>query len=548
MIAWIGLLFSGPLASQGCLDSLLQLDGGMKELNVTGVWKNDSAVYSEVVRLKSVSGSPFTITVGDIKEKSTNILAKNIRLTLSDTSLTLSKDSIPTIRIEVANLPGPGVYISTLNFQNKDQDCYKSVPLRIEISKDTQIVLSDRDHSLTIKTITTSGFRRILPPHLRQERISVQIENLDDKPVVLDTFSLILRGKATGMTLTQKDFQWAKEDSLVLPKGKKMVQLDIRSETSVPADEYEGELILHLYDQNLEAHQERISVAVTLFNRGGVGWALLALLLGVFAGRIVKDINQSKEQMPLMGKILHLRALASRLEDSRRTIELQLDELEEKTNAVRTPEERSAIEEALKVLEARIKQLLELEAMVENIKENLPKEGISKERGNELQNALKNVQHRILEGDVEKTKEALESVKPILAAIDEEGTRNALDLTRAIVEERIKKIATPGTTSLAPGRETSPFERYLIQVLAFLSGIRVTARLRYAVFRPLLGLITFLVILLLGFQEVYIKGGDTFGAGGIYDYLKVFLWGVVSDVFSRSLLGNPDINKLLGKE
>ena len=46
---------------------------------------------------------------------------------------------------------------------------------------------------------------------------------------------------------------------------------------------------------------------------------------------------------------------------------------------------------------------------------------------------------------------------------------------------------------------------------------------------------TFIVLLLLGFNEIYINGGETFGAEGIMDYLKLFLWGVVSDVFSRSL-------------
>ena len=99
--------------------------------------------------------------------------------------------------------------------------------------------------------------------------------------------------------------------------------------------------------------------------------------------------------------------------------------------------------------------------------------------------------------------------------------------------------------------ELSGWEKFQNQVLRFLnfvSGIKVSARVRYGLFRPIIGLTTFIVLVLLGFQEIYIDGGATFGAEGVYDYLKLFLWGIISDVFSRSLAGSDaGVQRLMSK-
>ncbi len=45
--------------------------------------------------------------------------------------------------------------------------------------------------------------------------------------------------------------------------------------------------------------------------------------------------------------------------------------------------------------------------------------------------------------------------------------------------------------------------------------------------------------MLLGLQTLYVNSGATFGVGGLYDYLGLFLWGVTADVAQRTLLNLP---------
>ena len=78
------------------------------------------------------------------------------------------------------------------------------------------------------------------------------------------------------------------------------------------------------------------------------------------------------------------------------------------------------------------------------------------------------------------------------------------------------------------------------RLLVALSGIQVTAETKVpGFFRPLISLLILVLLMLLGFQTLYVKSGFTFGVGGLYDYLGLFLWGISADVAQRTLFNLP---------
>ena len=61
------------------------------------------------------------------------------------------------------------------------------------------------------------------------------------------------------------------------------------------------------------------------------------------------------------------------------------------------------------------------------------------------------------------------------------------------------------------------------------------AEVRYWVFRPLLFLLVLLLLALAGLKTLYIDGSASFGSGGLYDYLGLFMWGLSAQMVQSSL-------------
>lgn len=53
--------------------------------------------------------------------------------------------------------------------------------------------------------------------------------------------------------------------------------------------------------------------------------------------------------------------------------------------------------------------------------------------------------------------------------------------------------------------------------------------------KPILWIFLVVATLLIGINDIYISGGDTFGAGGMWDYLRLIVWGAASEIFSSGI-------------
>jgi hypothetical protein len=77
--------------------------------------------------------------------------------------------------------------------------------------------------------------------------------------------------------------------------------------------------------------------------------------------------------------------------------------------------------------------------------------------------------------------------------------------------------------------------RWHARALAWLSGINLNAEVRYWLFRPLLFLVLLLLLVLAGLKALYIDGSASFGSGGLYDYLGLFMWGLSAQIVQSTL-------------
>ncbi len=71
------------------------------------------------------------------------------------------------------------------------------------------------------------------------------------------------------------------------------------------------------------------------------------------------------------------------------------------------------------------------------------------------------------------------------------------------------------------------------------------AELRYWLIRPVLAIILWILLGLLGLEILYVNGGATFGVASLYDYLGLFLWGISSDVSMRVLTNVGALRKAI---
>ena len=63
----------------------------------------------------------------------------------------------------------------------------------------------------------------------------------------------------------------------------------------------------------------------------------------------------------------------------------------------------------------------------------------------------------------------------------------------------------------------------------------MSAGARFWVLRPIFFLLLLLLLTFMGLKSLYIDNGTSFGVGGLYDYLGLFLWGLSADVVQRTL-------------
>jgi hypothetical protein len=537
-------------AQKGC-DSLIQvINNDAGSLSIKGMLGEEQAegTFEGFIELKSMQGATVDLQASTLKDDYTGTLIASRDVELSASNMTFKKGERAELFVNIKGKT-PGNYSGTILLSPRNSDCEVEVKIAFSLTKKGAVKVSEIDAKQTIKTVPPNIVGVLLPPRINQKSISFRIENNSKNPITLDTYTFSLVGEGTNNKIPDSQLIWQEPNMEILPKGEQVVSFKLdRKNWSIAPDKYTGNLKVHVKN-----YTEPLNVEVTLFSRTRIWIAVILLLIGIIVGRIVRDLNKRKGQMNLMNRLLPLYTRINKIKEDqgRDGLWAQAKALEAKIEAITDEKSAKALEDDFTRLEKKIKQYQQLEVLneklfdaLENFLEDIEDDEAIEEVQNEAVSKLEFVGDAILKGNDEKIKAGTLEIVGLIdrlsksAAGSKSVTSSAVSKTKEAAARNVAEQLqeTEAEKTELPETPTSRVTRILTSILGFLTGIKVDARTRYAFFRPLVGLITLTIIVLMGFQEIYIEGGDTFGSEGIYDYLKLFLWGIISDVFSRTLL------------
>lgn len=536
------------LAKAQC-DSLLSF----RPAHIQGTLDGQPGNFSGLIILKSQAGAELTATAGPLADEAGGQFIPPDNISLSAHSLSIGAGKTASLIFSAENVSQPGRYAGVLELGQKDGSCQWEIPITLAISREGQVQIQEDGKALSLKTVAPSWLNFLLPPSIRQEGINFRVENEGPGAVTMDSFSLVLIGENTQDALTESFVSWENADKNLHASELEMLSFRFQGEKEqkLKPDLYQGELRVYFRD-----YPAPLSLPVTLAARAGSFWVLVALLLGIVLGRLIKDLNRAQGQISLVRRLLPLRTQVEQLADklARKQLWDELSRLETEINSVFSDEAREEVEKKFAPLEKKIQQARELDALFERMQEQYKTAEPEPEVKQQASQQFRLVRDMILDG---KEAEAMEGLKKLdsMASAQAEKSKGFFDEAVAPAAEAMKQqfakliqsLQEPGPAQQEAGKEPGMMEKFFFRAMQVLSGVKISARVRYGLIRPLVSLATFAVLLLLGLNEIYIQAGDTFGSEGLLDYLKVFLWGVVSDVFSRSLTSDEAVASFIGK-
>jgi hypothetical protein len=268
-----------------------------------------------------------------------------------------------------------------------------------------------------------------------------------------------------------------------------------------------------------------LSQPLTVDIRMAPWWPLLVIFLGIVVGRLATRMSTPlfEFQSKLYARVHVLLGAAAALRDpglqalTVSALETVLQQLEFSTAADAT------LEEAVKKIEGLVLAGNRADRAANAI--DKVKDG-SKRR--ELEQALEAVRAQLRNG---APPEALAS----LAALES-------DIADALsVSGFSSPSSAPTVLALPTGSPDKPRRRPLIvRALDFLAGTRgPSLNFLMSVIKPLFFLALLVLLGLIGFHPLYIKGPAGFGSAGLFDLLGLFMWGLTAEVAQSTLQKLP---------
>lgn len=446
--------------------------------------------------------------------------------------------------------------------------CSWTINVQLNAYESGGVQILGGEQEVTVNTVSESWLNFILSS-AQSEDIDLNVKNTGLSPITVKDFSINLKGKQSNQYLKKNSLILVDSNAVIQPGTELPVSFMFNEDVDIAEDAYQGKISLTFPERG----NETVSASYLVNRKMGVLGALLTLILGVLVGRMMKDVEkpEAQEQIKLLEQLVPLRAQVADMEDkvAKGKMLAELKAVEKKINNVKDEAVKQEVTAQIPVLDNKIRQLVEWQALWHRVDEKL---GSAFKResaeGSELYDQVNDVRDAILSGKAEDVKSGLARVGGLMEKIrtetttarsaddmfgPEEGEEEATGPTisgpkkdggilESISEINLtidQKAEKDDPTAVAKVTFWSKAEDILFKVMNFLTGFQANARVRYALFRPIAMIVAFTVILLLGFQQIYVGDGGsanaTFGSDGIYDYLKLFLWGLVSDVFSRSV-------------
>jgi hypothetical protein len=356
-----------------------------------------------------------------------------------------------------------------------------------------------------------SVFGRFASSALVAKSKSITIVNQTRGPVQVESVSLAVRGDHSGDLLT--DSSWTPDQrSFAIPEGKTATVNLKLPDNRIESDKYQGSLRIVVKDLD-----DPLITNMVLSVRDGPILPLAVIVVGILLGRLVQLPNNPRlqTQMKLLQYFYILqyaarsindpdaqRYLAQKFADARESVELagEMDiEASQKLDSIRTAIElwstlQNTVALVDQVTDAGRRQALQAE--------------VSAVRLSLLSNNLVDAQTKLsaLQSDVQQAIPALGG---------------------GAAEQTLPPVSKPDKRRVPSG-----LEKWLLYLSG---GLPVNAETAYRYIVPFGYILLLICLIAFGYYNYYVRNGDTLGAGGLSDYLSLFLWGFSVDIAQRTL-------------
>ena len=523
----------------------IEVDAKDNPLQIKG-WLNEKDSLLGSIRLTAPTAvEQLTFLASDLKRQEGDgaITRQQIQL-IGEPKL---KAGIPKdFQVKVSNAELPGTYQGQIQVLLPGQQ-RKTIPLTVLVKARPNLKPLPGNEQIQLKLTQCSWRldcalgRLLLPTSAFLQQWDLTFDNSVDAPVKVTGVEVLLKGEQTGYQLTKTQIQLPNIPQS-LPADQ-IVRLPLTWERSqIPPDRYTGAVYLTLEDAN-----ERLIIPVNLTMRIAPLMPVLVLFVGIVLGRLVKYMQEKGiPQAAALGKIKELEQQIDKTNEGDRDILTPM--VEKAKQLVQQMKLEAATAEVEKIL-ARLdclEKLRTLEQKLEPFKTHPQVKGDS--------GILKKISEVRIKIDLEQDEQAkmlLEEVQADVAKLESSLTMMGPGQTPDIKISEVVKAVTDAVVAVSNAVQSGvkkPVAKWmngLQRSLIFLSGSEFRTEATYWFARPLFSLALLLGLSIVGIRTLYVEKGATFGADPFSDYWGLVLWGLSTDIASRSLssLSEADTKK-----
>lgn len=515
----------------------IEVDAKDNPLQITG-WLNEKDSLLGSIRLTAPTAvEQLTFLASDLKRQGGDgAIARQQIQFIGEPKL---KAGIPKdFQVKVSNAELPGTYQGQIEVLFPGQQ-RKTIPLTVLVKARPNLKPLPGNEQIQLKLTQCSWWldcalgRLLLPASAFLPQWDLAFDNSVDAPVKVTGAEVLLKGEQTGYQLTKTQIQLPNIPQS-LPADQ-IVRLPLTwKQSQIPPDRYTGAVYLTLENAN-----ERLIIPINLTMRIAPLIPLLVLFLGIILGRLVKYMQEKGiPQAEALGKVKEL--------------EQQIDKTNEGDQDILTPmvgkakqlvqhmKLEAAIAEGEKI-SARLdclQKLRTLEQKLEPFKTQVKGDtGILKK--------ISDVRTKIeLEQD-DQAKTLLEEVQTDVAKLKSSPAMMGPIQTPDIKISEVVKGVTDAVVAISNAVQ-SGVKKPVVKLVnglqrsfVFLSGSEFRTEATYWFARPLFSLTLLVGFSVVGIRALYVEKGATFGADPFSDYWGLVLWGLSSDIASRSLSNLP---------
>lgn len=526
---------------------VLTVDPADSPLRIHGILDGQTSSFSGNLRL----------TITGVDTRQVDLLASDLHhatepeTTIDRSSVTtipapfsLSNNQPTDIKVTISNVKRAGDYTGTLQFwvvgQFPTQTLTIPLALHVDVKPNIEPVVANQSFQVVRCWWIECNLAEILLGGSATRQVwHIQLDNQASQPVTVTSALVVMHGSRTTEAVTSSQVKI--RPLAVLPANDVSTIPVTITRNSLQSDGYQGKLRF-----NIEGLDETVTINSTLDVRNGPWWALVAVFLGILVGRMARDMETAiaKKQVKLLPRWYGLRTKIDQIinEPARHALESDLQKARVKIDSAEDTEEVAS--EFLADLETKVSFLMDLQTIEEKLTTLPVDKKLIKQLIDEARSSL-------LAGEADKAEAARKKIMDLLneAKAKEKAKNDEMmglnDEFQKVWSSVLGFFVQPDRPSLTQSKEAldaanqhqaSLWRRFL----ATLSGLQlVTAATRFWFFRPVLSVLLLVLLTLLGLQTLYVNAGATFGVGGLYDYLGLFIWGITADIAQRTLFNLP---------